>query len=95
MNLSLYSLTDTPPCLRDRNSFFNLHKANRNMVIPKLSGEFCPGNGVDSGVSSAICIPLIRSGAGKATRCIEYFLPVSTLGYVEHLVHRLQPVISL
>jgi hypothetical protein len=65
------------------------------MVIPKLSGEFCPGNGVGSSVSSTICISPMCSGAGKATRCIEYFLPISTLGYVEHLVHGFQPVISL
>jgi hypothetical protein len=65
------------------------------MVIPELSGEFCLGDGVGSSVSSTICIPPIHNGAGKATRCIEYFLSVSTLGYVEHLVHVLQPDISL
>jgi hypothetical protein len=57
------------------------------MVIPELSGEFCPGDGVGSNVSSAIYIPPIRNGASKATRCIEYFLPVGALSYVEHLVH--------
>jgi hypothetical protein len=59
------------------------------MVIPELSGEFGLGDGVGSGVSSAISIPPIRSGASKATRCIEYFLPIGALSYVEHLVHRL------
>jgi hypothetical protein len=53
------------------------------MVIPELSGEFCPGDGVGSSVSSAICIPPIRSGASKATQCIEYFFPVGALSYVE------------
>jgi hypothetical protein len=65
------------------------------MVISELSGEFCLGDGVGSSVSSTICMPPIRNETSKATRCIEYFLPVSTLGYVEHLVHGLQPVISL
>jgi hypothetical protein len=55
------------------------------MVIPKLNGEFCLGDGVDSNVSSAICIRPIRSGATKATRCIEYFLPVGALSYVSIL----------
>jgi hypothetical protein len=59
------------------------------MVIPKLSGEFCLGDGVGSSVSSAICIPPILSGANKATRCIEYFLPIGALSYVEHLIHGL------
>jgi hypothetical protein len=59
------------------------------MVIPEVSGEFCPGNGVGSSVTSALCIPPIRSEASKATRRIEYFLPVGALSYVEHLVHGL------
>jgi hypothetical protein len=59
------------------------------VVIPELSGEFYSGDGVGSSVISAICIPPIRSGASKATRCIEYFLPIGALSYVEHLVHGL------
>jgi hypothetical protein len=59
------------------------------MVIPEMSGEFCLDNGVGSSVSSAVCIPPIRSGASKATRCIEYFLPVGALSYVENLDHGL------
>jgi hypothetical protein len=37
------------------------------MVIPEVTGEFCPGDGVRSSVSSVVCIPPIRSGASEAT----------------------------
>jgi hypothetical protein len=59
------------------------------MVIPEVSGEFYLGNGVSSSMCCAVCIPLIHSGASKVTRCIEYSLPVSALGYVEHLFYGL------
>jgi hypothetical protein len=59
------------------------------MLIPELSGKFCLGDCVDGNMSSAVRIPPIRSGAGKATRCIQHLLSVRALSYVEHLVHRL------
>jgi hypothetical protein len=46
-------------------------------------------------VSSTVRIPPISSGASKATRCIQDLLLVSALGNVEHLLHYLQPIISL
>jgi hypothetical protein len=55
------------------------------VVVSEDGGEFYLGNGVSSSMRFAICIPPICSGAGEATRCIKYFLPVSALGYVEPL----------
>jgi hypothetical protein len=57
------------------------------MVIPELSEELCLGNCVDDGMSSTICIPPIRSGTSKTTSCVEHFLSVRALSYVEHLLY--------
>jgi hypothetical protein len=65
------------------------------MLVPEHGGEFFPRNSVSNSMRCTVCIPPIRGGASEATRSIEYFLPISALGYVEHLFHGLQLVISL
>jgi hypothetical protein len=46
---------------------------------------------MDYGVS----IPPICCGPFQSARCIKDLLPVSTLGDVQHFLHRLAQVISL
>jgi hypothetical protein len=65
------------------------------MIVPEMCRKFCLDNSVSNSMGSTVGVPPVSSGASEATRCVEHLLPISTLNNVEHLIHCLQPIISM
>jgi hypothetical protein len=65
------------------------------MIVSELSSKLCPCDSISSIVGSSVGIPPINSRTSQTTRSIENLLPVRALCNDQHLLHRLQPIISL
>jgi hypothetical protein len=65
------------------------------MVVSELSRKFHPCDSISSIMGSSVRIPPISSRTSQTTRSIENLLPVGALGNNQHLLHRLQPIISV
>jgi hypothetical protein len=65
------------------------------MIISELSRKLRPCDSISSIVGSSVGIAPINSRTSKMTRSIENLLPVRALTNIQHLLHRLQPIISV
>jgi hypothetical protein len=75
--------------------FLELHQTFGYVLLPELVPELLPGDGVGGVMSCGVSIPLICGGSFQSAQSIKNLLPISTLDDVQHLLHRLDPVISL
>jgi hypothetical protein len=65
------------------------------VIVSELSSKLCLGDSISSIVDSGVRIPPISSRTSKTTRSIENLLPVRALCNNQHLLHKLQPIISV
>jgi hypothetical protein len=65
------------------------------MVLPEFVPELLPGDGVGGVMGCGVSIPPICSGPFQSASSIKGLLPVSTLDDVQHLLHRLDPVVGV
>jgi hypothetical protein len=65
------------------------------MKVSELSSKFRLGDSISSIVGSSVGIPPISSKTSQTSRSIEDLLLVRALCNNQHLLHRLQPIISV
>jgi hypothetical protein len=65
------------------------------MIVSELSYKFHPCHSISSIMGSSVRIPPISSRTSQTTKSIKNLLLVRALCNVQHLLHRLQPIISV
>jgi hypothetical protein len=65
------------------------------VVSSEVSLELIPCDSLDVGVGVAVSLPPIRCGSKELVRHKKNLLTVGTLGYLQFLLDRFQPVLGI